>query len=86
MNEDELARALERLAEHQGQVDELIQQEQTAAAAESGDVGEDATGIGAAAPPPGTGGDGRRAELLGEVDGSSVSTASTDDAGGRRRR
>ena len=80
MNGEELARALERLAEHQGQVDELIQQEQTDAALGSGDIGEDSTGIGATAPPRSAGGDGRRAEIIGEADRSSVATTSTDDA------
>ena len=77
---EELARALDRLAEHEGQVDELIQKEQMAAASESGDIGQDSTGIGAKAPPLSGGRDGQRAEIIGEENSSSASTASTDAA------
>ena len=79
-----LQRALERLAEHQGQVDGMIQHEQSAAAASSGDIGTDSQGIGAAAPPLQGGQGGRRAEITGGENTSSVSTANSDattDAG-----
>jgi hypothetical protein len=75
-----LQRALEHLAEHQSQVDEMIQHEQSAAAASSGDIGTDPQGIGAAAPPLQGGQDGQRAEIMGDEDVSSVSTASSDAA------
>ena len=72
-----LQRALERLAEHQSQVDEMIQHEHSAAAASSGDIGTDAKGTGAVAPALRGGEDGRRAETTGGENVSSVSTAST---------
>jgi hypothetical protein len=72
-----LQRALERLAEHQSQVDEMIQHEHSAAAASSGDIGTDSTGTGAVAPALRGGEDGRRAEIIGGENVSSVSTAST---------
>jgi len=82
LEDEELRRALERLAEHQNQVDEMIQHEQTAAAASSGDIGTDSTGSGAAAPPLQGGESGRPVDV--NETASSVSTASTDgetDAG-----
>ena len=84
LEDEELRRALERLAEHQNQVDEMIQHEQTAAAASSGDIGTDSTGSGAAAPPLQGGESGRPVDVAGNETASSVSTASTDgetDAG-----
>jgi hypothetical protein len=80
LSDDELRRALERLAEHQSQVDEMIQHEQTAAAASSGDIGTDSKGTGAAAPPLKGGEGGRRAKITGNENASSVSTASTTGA------
>ncbi len=83
-----LQRALERLAEHQGQVDEMIQHEQSAAAASSGDIGTDSRGTAASAPPLKGGQGGRRAENIGDENATSVSTASTDaatDAGAGHR-
>ncbi|HEX9814562.1 MAG TPA: hypothetical protein VGB31_06405, partial [Myxococcota bacterium] len=74
----ELQRALERLAEHQNQVDEMIQHEQSAAAASSGDIGTHSQGIGSAVPARIGGEHGQPAEITGEENASSVSTASTD--------
>ena len=75
---EELRQALERLAEHQGQVDEMIQHEQSAAAASSGDIGTDSKGTGAATPPLTGGAGDRRARSIGDENLSSASTASTD--------
>jgi hypothetical protein len=58
----------------------MIQHEQTAAAASSGDIGTDSKGAGAAAPPLKGGEGGRRAEITGAENASSVSTASADGA------
>jgi hypothetical protein len=58
----------------------MIQHEQTAAAASSGDIGTDSTGTGAAAPPPNGGEGGRPVDVAGNEDASSVSTASADGA------
>jgi hypothetical protein len=80
LTDEELARALERLAEHQGHVDELIQQEQMAATSESGDRGYDSTGLGATAPPLQGGADGQRAAAMGRDSAPSAATASTDEA------
>ncbi len=82
LNGEEVARALERLAEHQGQVDELIQQEQMTAASESGDIGVDSTGLGAKSPPLIDDREGQRADVFGEETPSSAATASTDTATG----
>jgi hypothetical protein len=78
---EELKRALERLAQHQGQVDEMIQHEQSVAAASSGDIGIDSSGNGAAVPPVQGGEEGQDAETTGHPTGTSASTAST--AGGK---
>jgi len=75
---EELRQALERLADHQGQVDEMIQHEQSAAAASSGDIGTDSTGTGAAMPPLTGGAGGRRARSTGDQGLSSASTTGTD--------
>jgi hypothetical protein len=58
----------------------MIQQEQSAATSAGGDIGADSTGIGATVPPLTGGREGQREEELGEASGSSVATASTDDA------
>ncbi len=73
-----LQRALERLAEHQSQVDEMIQHEHSAAAASSSDIGTDSKGTGAVAPPLKGGEGGRHAETIGGETVSSDSTASTN--------
>jgi hypothetical protein len=88
LDEDELQRALERLADHQGQVDEMIQHEQSAAGAAAGDVNIDSAEIGASAPPVGGAVGSQRAEFAADESESSAATARTssaEDGGGDHR-
>ncbi len=85
---EELQRALELLAEHQNQVDEMIQHEQSAAATASGDSGTGSTGTGASAPPlqGGEGESSRRAETAEAGSSSSASSVGTDASSGTGHR
>ena len=58
----------------------MIQHEQSAAAASSGDIGTDWKGTGAATPPLTGGAGDRRARSIGDENLSSASTASTEAA------
>jgi len=81
-SDEELQRALDRLAQHQNQVDEMIQHEQSVAAAASGDIGTDSSGNGAAIPPTQGGEPGQGAQTAGGERVASSSSASAD--GGAR--